>query len=77
MASPKGTRIRTMREVVTPEEAAEELRLWADYYEATTRALDLVRTGSATIDTLSLIVAEDARAAAAIKRIKTIRGIGE
>ena len=66
-----------MREAVTPEEAAEELRLWADYYEATMRALALVRTGGATIDALSLIVAEDARAAAAIKRIKTIRGIGD
>ena len=65
-----------VREAVTPEEAAEELRLWADYYEATTRALDLVRTGDSTAETLSLIVAEDARAAAAIKRIKTIRGIG-
>lgn len=67
--------VRTVREAVTPEEAAEELRLWADYYEATTRALELVRTGGTTAATLSLIVAEDARAAAAIKRIKTIRGI--
>lgn len=62
---------------MTPEEEAEELRLWADYYEATTRALDLVRTGGATGATLLLIVAEDARAAAAIKRIKTIHGIGD
>jgi hypothetical protein len=77
MASAKVTRVRTVRKAVTPEEAAEELRLWADYYEATMRALDLVRTGGATTDTLSLIVAEDARAAAAIKRIKTIRGIGD
>jgi hypothetical protein len=69
--------VSTVREAVTPEEAAEELRLWADYYEATTRALDLVRTGGTTAATLWLIVAEDARAAAAIKRIKTIRGIAD
>lgn len=64
-----------MREAITPEEAAEELRLWADYYEATTRALELVRTGGTAAETLSEIVAEDSRAAAAFKRIKEIRGI--
>jgi hypothetical protein len=64
-----------MRDPVTPEEAAEELRLWADYYEAIERALALVRGGVRTTATLPLVVAQDAKAAAAIKRIKEIRGI--
>lgn len=64
-----------MRETVTPEEAAEELRLWADYYEATSRALELLREGVTSAATLAKILAEDAKAAAAIKRIKKIRAI--
>lgn len=64
-----------MRDPITPEEAAEELRLWADYYEATERALELVRAGVVTAAALPQIVAENAKAAAAIKRIKEIRGI--
>lgn len=64
-----------VRDPVTPEEAAEELRLWADYYEAIERALALVRGGVRTAATLPLVVAQDAKAAAAIKRIKEIRGI--
>ena len=64
-----------MREAVTPEEAAEELRLLADYYEATARALDLLREGVTSAGTLARILAEDAKAAAAIKGIKKIRGI--
>jgi hypothetical protein len=64
-----------MRDPVTPEEAAEELRLWADYYDAIERALALVRGGVRTAATLPLVVAQDAKAAAAIKRIKEIRGI--
>jgi hypothetical protein len=64
-----------MRDPVTPEEAAEELRLWADYYEAIERALALVRGGVKTAATLPLVMAQDAKAAAAIKRIKEIRGI--
>jgi len=57
------------------DEAGEELRLWADYYDAIERALELVRTGLRTPATLAQILAEDAKAAAAIKRIKEIRGI--
>jgi hypothetical protein len=64
-----------MRDVIPPEEAAEELRLWADYYEATARALEIMRAEGTTSSTLLRIVAEDAKAAAAIKRIKQIRGI--
>lgn len=64
-----------MRNEITPEEAAEELQLWADYYEATERALGMVRSGTVTPETLPQIIAEDAKAAAAIRRIKQIRGI--
>ena len=64
-----------MRDPITTDEAAEELRLWADYYEAISRALELVGAGVATATTLPKIVAEHAKAAAAIKRIKEIRGI--
>lgn len=66
-----------MRNAVTSEEAAEELRLWADYYEATARALELVRAGGATQETLPQVVVEHAKATTAIKRIKQIRGIGD
>jgi hypothetical protein len=57
------------------DRAAEELRLWADYYEAASRAVEMVRAGGMTDATLARILAEDARAARAIKRIKEIRGI--
>jgi cytosine/adenosine deaminase-related metal-dependent hydrolase len=64
-----------MREEISAEEAAEERRLWADYYEATARALEIMRSEGTTTATLPRIAAEDARAAAAIERIKAIRGI--
>ncbi len=64
-----------MDDSIKPEEAAEELRLWADYYEATARTLELVRTGGTTGATFAEIVREHAKAAAAIRRIKEIRGI--
>ena len=64
-----------MRNALTPEEAAEELRLWADYYEATTRTLEIMRSEGTSLATLRRIAAEDARAAAAMKRIKKIRGL--
>jgi hypothetical protein len=51
------------------------LRLWADYYEAITRAAEIVRAGWTTGVTLPQILAEEAKAAAAIRRIKEIRGI--
>jgi cytosine/adenosine deaminase-related metal-dependent hydrolase len=65
-----------LRDEITPAEAAEELRLWADYYEATARALEIMRAEGTTTATLLRIVAEDAQAAAAMKRIKEIRGLG-
>jgi hypothetical protein len=64
-----------MRDVITPSEAAEERRLWADYYEATARALEIMRTEGTTATVLPRVVEEDTKAAAAIKRLKEIRGI--
>lgn len=63
------------REAITPAEEAEERRLWADYYEATARALELMRAEGTSTATLLRIAAEDERAAAAIKRLKEIRGL--
>lgn len=60
---------------ISPEETNEELKLWADYYEATARVLEIMRAQGVTADALAKIVAEDARAARAIKRIKKLRGI--
>lgn len=64
-----------LRDKLTPAEAAEELRLWADYYEATARALEIMRAEGTTVATLMRIVAEDARAGAAMKRIKELHGL--
>ena len=65
-----------MREVITPGEAAEERRLWADYYEATARVIEIMRAEGTGAAVLPRIVEEDAKGAAAMKRIKEIRGIG-
>jgi hypothetical protein len=64
-----------VRDVITPSEAAEERRLWADYYEAIARALEIMRTEGTTATVLPRVVKEDTKAAAAIKRLKEIRGI--
>lgn len=63
------------RAEITPAEEAEERRLWADYYEATARAMEIMRAEGTGAATLLRIAAEDAKAAAAIKRIKVIRGL--
>lgn len=62
-------------ENITPAEEAEERRLWADYYDATARALEIMRSEGTSTATLLRIAAEDEKAAAAIKRIKEIRGL--
>jgi hypothetical protein len=62
--------------LINPGEANEELRLWADYYEATARVLEIMRTQGTNGAALTQILAEAARAAAALKRIKELRGIG-
>jgi hypothetical protein len=64
-----------MRDMITPCEAAEERRLWADYYEAIARALEIMRAEGTTATALPQIVEEDTKAATAIKRLKEIRGI--
>jgi hypothetical protein len=68
---------RTPGTPTADEAAAEELRLWADYYEAATHALELVRLGGITDATLAGILAEHSRATRAIKRIRELRGIGD
>ena len=74
---PNETKVKTssVRDTLSADEAAEERRLWADYYEATARILEIIRAQGTTGASLPGIVAEDAKAAAAIKRIKEIRGI--
>jgi hypothetical protein len=60
---------------IHPEEASEELRLWADFYEATALVLEIMRTRGTTAGAVAQILAEEAKAAATIKRIKELRGI--
>jgi hypothetical protein len=64
-----------MHDAQTFHEAAEERRLWADYYEAAARALEIMRAEGTSGGALPQILAEDARASAAMRRIKEIRGI--
>jgi hypothetical protein len=61
--------------LISTEEGSEELRLWADYYEATARVLEIMRTQGTTAAAVAHIFAEEAKAAGAIKRIKEIRGL--
>lgn len=51
-----------------------ELRLWADYYEAVTRALEIVRAGATTPAALSEVLSEHVKAGAVLERIRKIRG---
>jgi hypothetical protein len=60
-----------------PGQSAEELCLWADYYEAATQALEIVRAGGITQVALSQITAHSARATAALKRIRELRGYAD
>jgi hypothetical protein len=60
---------------LTPEEAAEARRLWADYYEASARALEIMRTEGTTGTALPRIADEAAKADVAIKRLKEIHGV--
>ena len=64
-----------MRGSLTPEEAAEERRLWADYYEAVERLLEIMRRQGTSQAAISQIVAEDSTANRAIRRIKQLHGI--
>ena len=60
---------------MTSEEAAEVRRLWADYYEATARAVEIMRAEGTCETVLSRIAAESATASAAMRRLKAIHGI--
>jgi hypothetical protein len=64
-----------VRCILSEEEAAEERRLWADYYEAMARVLEIMRREGTAASALLRIVKEDAIAGRAISRIKEIRRI--
>jgi small-conductance mechanosensitive channel len=59
-------------DTLTPAEAAEERRLWADYYEAMERVIEIIRREGTAQAALPRIVAEDAIASRAIARIKQL-----
>lgn len=61
-----------MPDVLTPEEAAEERRLWADYFEAVERVLEIMRRDGTDATVVRRIVAEDSTASRAIARIKQL-----
>lgn len=65
-----------MRLTVSEAEAAEERRLWADYYEAITRIVEIMRLEGTAEPAVSRILTENATATRAIARIKEIRRIG-
>ena len=65
----------TVRFTLSEDEAAEERRLWADYYEATARVLEIIRREGTAGGAVSHIVEQDAIAGRAIARIKEIRRI--
>ena len=56
---------------------AEERRLWADFYEATSRALEIMRAEGTSKAVLERVAAEQALANKVLARIKEIRGLGE
>jgi hypothetical protein len=67
---------RTPGTTPADEAAAEQLRLWADYYEAAAHVLEIVRSGGSVTDAaLVRILAGHSRATRALKRIKELRGI--
>lgn len=65
-----------MRATITSAETPEERRLWADYYEATARILEIMRAEGTGGVALSRILTHQALANRAIARIKEIHGIG-
>ncbi|MFZ0006829.1 MAG: hypothetical protein WAK94_01150 [Steroidobacteraceae bacterium] len=64
-----------MRVEITSQEAAEERRLWADFYEATMRAVEIIRSEGTNGNAVKRIVAEHTAASDAVARIKEIRGL--
>jgi DNA invertase Pin-like site-specific DNA recombinase len=66
---------RPVGRALTPNEAAEVRRLWADYYEASARAVEIMRSEGTTEAALPRVAAEAAKADAALTRLKEIHGI--
>jgi hypothetical protein len=64
-----------VHDTLTPDEAAEERRLWADYYEAMERVLEIMRREGTVDAAVPRIVAEHAIAGRAIARIKQLHGL--
>jgi len=62
---------------ISAEESAEIRLLRAEYFDASKRAAEAIQTGDNDIDgeNLRLFIAEDARAARAMRRIKEIYGL--
>ena len=60
----------------TGNQSPEELRLWADYYEAVTQTLRIVRLGGITAATFDEIVVANAKASSTLARIRQLRGPG-
>lgn len=60
---------------LTREETAEERRLWADYYDAVRRQLEIMRREGTAELAASGIFAEHAAASRAIARLKQLYGL--
>ena len=58
-------------------DSAEERRLWADFYEATARVLEIMRSEGTSEAVLERVAAEQARADKALARIREIRRLRE
>lgn len=54
----------------------EEARLWADYYDAVSRALEIMKAGGTGEAVLQRVAAQQALADKTLARIKEIRGLG-
>lgn len=59
---------------ITPQEVGEAKRLWAEYFEASSLAMEIGRTEGGNEQTLARIFGADKRAGRAITRIKEIYG---
>jgi hypothetical protein len=64
-----------VRSLLSKNEAAEERRLWADYYEAMARVLEIMQREGTAGEALTRIMEEDAIAGRAIARIKEIHRV--
>ena len=63
-----------MRRTLAPEEVAEVQRLWADYYEASARTVEIMRAEGTNEAVLPRIAAEAAKSEAALVRLKQLHG---